>query len=80
MTDAEAEAPIFWPPDAKNQLTGKALMLGNTEGSRRTGQERMKFLDGITDNEQFEKTPGDGKAQGSLVCCSPWCHNESNTT
>ena len=22
-TDAEAEAPIFWPPDAKNQLTGK---------------------------------------------------------
>ena len=81
MTDAEAEAPIFWPPDAKNQLTGKALMLGKTEGRRRTGQERMKCLDGITDNEhKFEQTPGDGKAQGSPVCCSPWCHKESNTT
>ena len=26
-TDAEAEAPILWPPDAKSQLTGKDLML-----------------------------------------------------
>ena len=30
-TDAEAEAPILWPPDANSQLNGKDLMLGKTE-------------------------------------------------
>ena len=30
-TDVEAETPILWPPDAKNWLIGKALMLGKTE-------------------------------------------------
>ena len=36
-TDAEAETPILWPPDVKNQLIGKTLMLGKTEGRRRRG-------------------------------------------
>ena len=35
--DAEAEAPILWPPDAKSQLTRKDLMLGKIEGRRRRG-------------------------------------------
>ena len=30
-TDAEPEAPILWPPDVKNQLIGKTLMLGGLE-------------------------------------------------
>jgi len=34
-TDAEAETPILWPPDAKNWLLGKTLILGKTEGERR---------------------------------------------
>ena len=29
---------------------------------------------------EFEQTPGDGEGQGSLVCCSPWGHKESDTT
>ena len=29
---------------------------------------------------KFEQTPGDGDAQESLVCCSPWGHKESDTT
>ena len=29
---------------------------------------------------EFEQTPGDGEAQRSLVCCSPWGHKESNRT
>ena len=52
-TDAEAEAPILWPPDAKSQLTGKVmafLMLGKTEGKKRRGQQRMRWLDSITDS------------------------------
>ena len=29
---------------------------------------------------QFEQTPGDNEGQGSLACCSPWCHKELDTT
>ena len=49
-TDAEAETLILWPTDAKNQLIGekKNLMLRKIEGGRRRGQQRMRWLDGIT--------------------------------
>ena len=49
-TDAEAEAPILWPPDGRTTLLEKTLMLGKTEGRRRRGQQRMRWLDGITDS------------------------------
>ena len=49
-TDAEADAPTLWPPDGKNWLLGKTLMLGKIEGKRRRGQQRMRWLDGITDS------------------------------
>ena len=49
-TDAEAETPILWPPDAKNWLNEKTLMLGKIEGERRREQQKMKWLDGITDS------------------------------
>ena len=48
-TDAEAEAPVFWPPDAKSRLIGKDPDAGKIEG-RRTGQQKMKWLDGITNS------------------------------
>ena len=47
-TDAEAEAPIFWPPDSKSRLLGKDRDLGRIEGRRRRGQQRMRWLDGIS--------------------------------
>ena len=48
-TDTEAEAPIIWPPDAKNWLMGKDLDAGkDSEGRRRKGQQKMGWLDGIT--------------------------------
>ena len=49
-TDAEAEAPILWPPDAKSWLIGKDPVLGKIEGRRRRGWQRMRGLDGITDS------------------------------
>ena len=49
-TGAEAEAPIFWPPDVKNWLIEKTQMLGKTEGRRRRGWQRMRWLDSITDS------------------------------
>ena len=36
-TDAKAETPVLWPPDAKNQITGKDPVLGKIEGGRRRG-------------------------------------------
>ena len=48
-TDAKAETPILCPSDAKNWLLEKTLMPGKIEGRRR-GQQRMRWLDGITDS------------------------------
>jgi len=59
-TDAEAEAPILWPPDAKNWLTGKDPNVGKDwreEDDR--GDDRARW---------FEQAPGVGDGQGSLVC------------
>ena len=49
-TEAEAEAPILWPPDAKNWLIGKDPDAGKGWGRRRRGCQRMRWLDGITDS------------------------------
>ena len=54
-------------------------MLGKIESRRRRGQQKMRWLDGIIDTE-FEQTPGDTEGQGSLACCSPWGHKESDMT
>ena len=48
-TDAEAETPRLWPPDAESWLMWKTLMLGKIEGRRR-GWQRMRWLDGITNS------------------------------
>ena len=51
----------------------KTLMLGNIAGGRRRGQQRMRWLDGITNSmAEFEQTPEVGDGQGSLACYSPW--------
>ena len=42
----DAEAPILWPPDTKSQLIGK----DPDEGKRRRRQQRMRWLDSITDS------------------------------
>ena len=48
-TDAKAETPIFWPPVVRTDSLEKTLMLGKVEGGKRRGQERMRWLDVITD-------------------------------
>ena len=49
-TDAEAETPILWPPDGRTDSLKKTLMLGQIEGRRRRGRQRMRWLDGITNS------------------------------
>ena len=49
-TDAEAETPIFWPLMGRTDSLEKTLMLGMIEGGRRRRQQRMRWLDSITDS------------------------------
>ena len=49
-TNAEAEAPVLWPPNAKSLLIGKDPDAGKIEGRRRREQQRMRWLDDITDS------------------------------
>ena len=51
-TDAKAEAQILWPSDTSNSLDSleKTLILGKNEGRKRRGQQRMRWLNGITNS------------------------------
>ena len=49
-TDAEAETPTLWPPDVKSWHIGKDPDAGKDWGQEERGQQRMRWLDGITDS------------------------------
>ena len=48
--NAEVETPIRWPPDGRIDSFEEALILGKIGGGRRRGQQRMRWLVGITDS------------------------------
>ena len=81
-TDAEAEAPILWPPDAKSQLIGKDPDAGKDlrQEEKRTTEDEMVGRHHRLNGHEFEQAPGNGEGQGSLECCSSWCHKESDST
>ena len=73
-TDAEAETPVLWPPDAKNWLTRQDPDAGKDwrrEGKGTTEDEIVGWHHRL-DGHEFEHAPGVGDGQGGLVCCSPW--------
>ena len=81
-TDVEAETAIFVHLMRRTDSFEKTLMLVKTEGGRRRGRQGMRWLDGITDSMDMSlsKLREFGDGQGGLVCCSPWCHKELDTT
>ena len=60
----------------------KTLMVGKIEGKRRRGQQRMKWLDGISDSMDMSlsKLQELMMERGSLACCNPWGHKQQDTT
>ena len=81
-TDPEAEAPILWPPNAKSWL-----IRNDPDAGKDLRQEEMGMIEDEMvgwhhwlNGHEFEQAPRVDDGQGSLTCCSPWDHNESDTT
>ena len=75
-TDAEAEAPILWPPDMKNWLIGKDPDAGKEWRQEEKGVNRgwNRWMASPTLWTWVWASSGNWYGQGSLVCCSPWGH------
>ena len=81
-TDAEAEAPILWPPDMNSWFTGKDPNAGKNWRQEEKGMTEDEttgwhhWFNGL----ELGQTLRVGEGQGCLACCSPWGHEESDTT
>ena len=73
-TDAEAEAPILWSPDAKSWCNGKDPDAGKDWRQEEKGmtEDEMVGRDHCFDGHEFEQAPGFGDGQRNLACYSPW--------
>ena len=81
-TYAEAEAPILWPPDVKSWLIRKDPDAGKDlrQEEKGTTEDEVVGWHHWLDGHEFAQALGVGKGQGSLACCSPWGHKESDMT
>ena len=79
-TDDKTEAPILWSPNVKSWLIRKNPSAQKDWKQEEEGQQRMSWLDDITNWLEFEQTPGGGEGQGGVVCYSPWVTWLSSST
>ena len=73
-TDAKAETPILWPPDAKSWLIGKDPDAGRDweQEEKGTTEDEMAGWHHRLNGHEFEQILGESEGQGILMCCSPW--------
>ena len=81
-TDTEAEAPILWPPDAKNWLLGKDPDAEKDwrQEEKGTTEDEMVGWHHQLDGHEFEQAPGVGDGQESLMWYSSWGRQELDMT
>ena len=81
-TDAEAEAPVLWPPGAMNRLIREDPDAGKgwRQKEKGTTEDEMDRWHHWLNRYESEQVLGDGEGQESLTCCSPPGHKESDTT
>ena len=82
MTDAEAEAPVFWSSDVHRQIIGKSPDAEKDQGQKekRASEDEMAGRHRRCNEHELGQTLEDGKGQGGLACCSPWDRKELDTT
>ena len=80
--DTKAEAPIIFPPDAKNWLIGKDPDAGKDgwQEEKEIAEDNIVGWHHWLNGHEFEQSAGDGGGQGSLMCCSPWGLKELDMT
>ena len=80
--DIEAEAQIFWPPDAKSWLIWKVPAAGKDWGQEEKGMTEDEIVGWHPrlNGHGFGWTQGVGDGQRGLACCSPWGCKESDAT
>ena len=81
-TDAEAEAPILWPPVVKSWLIRKDPDAGKDGRQEEKGmtEDEMVGWHHWHNGHEIEQALGVGEGQGGLACCSPWGCKESDMT
>ena len=80
--DVEVQAPIIWPPDAKSRLIRKDpdAWKDRRWEEKGTTEDKIVGWHHRLNGHEFEQALRDGDGQGSLLCCSPWGHKESDMT
>ena len=81
-TNAEAEAPILWPPDAKSWLIWKDPDTGKNWRQEEKGMTKDNIVGWHhqLNGHEFQQALGVSDGQWSLVCCSPWGSKELDMT
>ena len=81
-TVAESEVPILRSPDMKSWFIAKDSDSGKDRGQeeKSAAEEEMAGWHQQLNGHEFEQILGDSEGRGSLACCGPWGHKESDTT